>query len=124
MNNETQHGYLVLADISGYTSYLAGTGLTHARDVLTEVLELIVRRYKPILNIVKLEDDAVFGYVSKTRIVRDEALLEMSEATGWKIYVLFTDAAITQLNVKDEFTVTSLVDPPAGRAHVQDVEGQ
>jgi hypothetical protein len=92
--------------------------------VLTELLELIVRRFKPILNIVKLEDDAVFGYVSKTRIVRDEALLEMSEATGWKIYVLFTDAAITQLNVKDEFTVTSLVDPPAGRAHVQDVEGQ
>jgi hypothetical protein len=33
MNQETQHGYLVLADISGYTSYLAGVELTHARDI-------------------------------------------------------------------------------------------
>ena len=31
MNNETQHGYLVLADISGYTSYLVGTELTQDR---------------------------------------------------------------------------------------------
>jgi hypothetical protein len=29
MDSETQHGYLVLADISGDTSYLAGTELTH-----------------------------------------------------------------------------------------------
>jgi hypothetical protein len=33
MNNETQHGYLVLADISGYTSYLAGVELTSAREM-------------------------------------------------------------------------------------------
>ena len=33
MNNETQHGYLVLADISGYTSYLAGVELTHSREM-------------------------------------------------------------------------------------------
>jgi hypothetical protein len=34
MNNETQHGYLVLADISGYTTYLAGVELTHAREMI------------------------------------------------------------------------------------------
>jgi hypothetical protein len=34
MNNETQHGYLVLADISGYTSYLAGVELTHTREMI------------------------------------------------------------------------------------------
>jgi hypothetical protein len=33
MNNETQHGYLVLADISGYTCYLAGVELTHTREM-------------------------------------------------------------------------------------------
>lgn len=32
MNNEAQRGYLVLVDISGYTSYLAGVKLTRARD--------------------------------------------------------------------------------------------
>jgi len=87
MNNETQHGYLVLADISGYTSYLAGTELTHARDVLTELLELIVQHFKPFLNIAKLEGDAVFAYVPKTKITRDEALLEMMEST----YLAFKD---------------------------------
>jgi len=172
MNNETQHGYLVLADISGYTSYLAGTELTHARDILTELLELIVQRFKPLLNIVKLEGDAVFAHAPKTKILRDETLLEMmestylafkdrvegirrrttcqcnackqiptldlkfiahfgeyvlqnvsgitelvssdvtlvhrllknhvAEATGWKAYVLFTEAGLTQLNVKLE----------------------
>jgi len=81
MTTETQHGYLVLADISGYTSYLVGTELEHARDVLTELLELIVRRFKPLLNIAKLEGDAVFAYVPRAKIVRDETLLEMMEST-------------------------------------------
>jgi hypothetical protein len=36
MNNETQHGYLVLPNISGYTSYLAGVELTYARDILND----------------------------------------------------------------------------------------
>jgi len=87
MNQETQHGYLVLADISGYTSYLAGTELTHARDVLTELLELIVQRFKPLLNIVKLEGDAVFAHVPKTKILRDETLPEVMEST----YLAFRD---------------------------------
>jgi hypothetical protein len=30
MNQETQHGYLILADISGYTSYLVEVELAHA----------------------------------------------------------------------------------------------
>jgi class 3 adenylate cyclase len=87
MNQETQHGYLVLADISGYTSYLAGVELTHARDILTELLNLIVEHFKPFLSIVKLEGDAVFAHVPKTKIVRDETLLELFEAT----YLAFRD---------------------------------
>lgn len=87
MNQETQHGYLVLADISGYTSYLAGVELTHARDILTELLNLIVEHFKPFLSIVKLEGDAVLAHVPKTKIVRDETLLELFEAT----YLAFRD---------------------------------
>ena len=87
MNQETQHGYLVLADISGYTSYLAGVELTHARDILTELLNLIVEHFKPFLSIVKLEGDAVFAHVSKANIARDETLLELFEST----YLAFRD---------------------------------
>jgi hypothetical protein len=87
MNQETQHGYLVLADISGYTSYLAGVELTHARDILTELLNLIVEHFKLFLTIVKLEGDAVLAHVPKTKIVRDETLLELFEST----YFAFRD---------------------------------
>src|SRR5688572_32351948 len=87
MNQETEHGYLVLADISGYTSYLAGVELTHARDILTELLNLIVEHFKPLLSIVKLEGDAVFAYVPKTKIQRDETLLDLFEST----YLAFWD---------------------------------
>lgn len=87
MDNETQHGYLVLADISGYTSYLVGTELDHARDVLTELLELIVQRFKSTLEFGNLEGDAVFAYIPKARIPRDELLLELQEST----YVAFRD---------------------------------
>jgi hypothetical protein len=34
MNNETRQDYLVLADISGYTSCLAGVELIHAREMI------------------------------------------------------------------------------------------
>lgn len=87
MEIETQSGYLVLADISGYTPYLAGVELLHARDVLSDLLELIVEHFKPLLTIAKFEGDAVFAYVPKTEVLRDETLLEILETT----YLAFRD---------------------------------
>lgn len=83
--NETQHGYLLLADISGYTSYVASTELTHSQDILSELLELIIERFKPLLTIAKIEGDAVFAYAPETKIPRGEAILELIEST----YVAF-----------------------------------
>jgi len=87
METKTQHGYLVLADISGYTSYLAGTELEHAQEILTELLETIVDHFKSMLTISKLEGDAVFGYVADAKAPRGETLLELIEGT----YVAFRD---------------------------------
>jgi hypothetical protein len=87
MNHETQHGYLILADISGYTSYLAGVELVHARDILTEILELIVEHFKPLLTIAELEGDAVYAYAPQSKILRGETLLELVEST----YMAFRD---------------------------------
>lgn len=85
--DESQHGYLVLADISGYTSYLADAELTHARDVLAELLELIVERFKPLFTVAKFEGDAVFATAPKTIVPRDETILEVLEST----YLAFRD---------------------------------
>ena len=81
MEKGTLQGYLVLADISGYTSYLAGVELTHARDILTELLELIVGYFKPLLTIVELEGDGVYAYAPESKIQRGETLLELAEST-------------------------------------------
>ena len=58
---ETIHGYLVLADIGGYSGYLALVELEHAHEILTDLLEVIVEKFKTILTISKLEGDAVFA---------------------------------------------------------------
>ena len=82
---ETRHGYLVLADISGYTSYLAQVELEHAHEILTDLLETIVGQFKQALTISKLEGDAVFANVDEEKLPRPETLLELIENT----YVAF-----------------------------------
>jgi hypothetical protein len=87
MDAKTQHGYLVLADISGYTSYLAGVELDHAHEILTDLLEAIVGKFKQVLTISKLEGDAVFAFAPEAILTRGETLLELIENT----YMAFCD---------------------------------
>lgn len=87
MNATTQHGYLLLADISGYTSFVAGTELDHAHEILTDLLETICIQIEKLLTIHKLEGDAVFAYVPEAVLARGETLLELIEAT----YIAFRD---------------------------------
>ena len=84
---KTQHGYLVLADISGYTSFMAATELEHSHEIISELLELILSRLTPTLTLSKLEGDAVFVYAPESKVPRGETLLELIEAT----YVAFRD---------------------------------
>ncbi len=79
--NDTQHGHLLLADISGYTSYVATTELTHSQEILTELLECIIECVKPLMTISKIEGDAVFAYAPEADIPRGETLLELIEST-------------------------------------------
>jgi hypothetical protein len=87
MDTKTQQGFLVLADISGYTSYLAKVEIDHANEVLTELMAAIVDRFKTLLIISKLEGDAVFAYLPEAQLTRSETLLELIEAT----YLAFRD---------------------------------
>lgn len=54
-------GSLVLTDISGYTTYLLGTELEHAQDVLSDLMGVVVGTLQPPLHVTKLEGDAVFS---------------------------------------------------------------
>jgi uncharacterized protein YndB with AHSA1/START domain len=58
----TREGYLLLADISGYTRFLTGTELEHAQAIIRELTVLVRERLEPPMRFVKLEGDAVFCY--------------------------------------------------------------
>jgi hypothetical protein len=79
--SSVEHGYLLLADISGYTSFLASTELDHAHEILSDLLEVILARFRTLLTIHKLEGDAVFAYAREASILRGETLLELIEST-------------------------------------------
>lgn len=86
-----QHGYLVIADISGYTSFVAKTELEHSHEILAELLGILVENIRPLMTLSKLEGDAVFAYAAEEKITRGETLLEFLE----NIYVAFRDRQIT-----------------------------
>ena len=57
---------LVLADISGYTSYLAGVELDYAQDILADLTDAVIRALRPTFRLAKLEGDAAFATSSPT----------------------------------------------------------
>jgi len=89
MERKTQTGYLVLADISGYTSFVAKTEIEHADVVISAMLETIIEKLSGLLTIVKLEGDAVFAYVPDDKVSSCEAMLELLDGT----YRIFRDSA-------------------------------
>lgn len=75
-----QHGYLVVADISGYTAFLTGTELEHAQAIIHELTTLIRDRLAPPMRFVKLEGDAVLCYARDAGFAEGERLLQLLEA--------------------------------------------
>ncbi|MBC7878962.1 MAG: DUF2652 domain-containing protein [Anaerolineales bacterium] len=89
MERKAQAGYLVLADISGYTSFIAKTEIEHAEKAISILLEDIIEKLDDVLTIVKLEGDAVFAYISDDQLSNGNALLELLDNT----YLIFRDSA-------------------------------
>lgn len=81
MASKAQTGVLLLADISGFTRFLAETELEHAHDILSEILQLVVKQLTPALTLAEVEGDAVFAYAPLGRFPRGETLLELIEQT-------------------------------------------
>ncbi len=53
---------LLIADISGYTGYLADVELDHAQDILADLMGTVVASLRPGFRLAKLEGDAAFTY--------------------------------------------------------------
>jgi hypothetical protein len=91
MERKPQTGYLMLADISGYTSFVAQTEIEHADMALSFLLETIVEKIGGLLTIGQLEGDAVFAYIEESRLPEAQALLEVIDKT----YLAFREKALT-----------------------------
>ncbi len=65
---QSEKGCLLLADITGYTQYMAETELLHAQDVVSDLLETIVDSVEPVFLLSKLEGDAAFAYANRESV--------------------------------------------------------
>lgn len=66
MTTAPADGTLVLADISGYTSYMAGTEHEHSIEILRELIETIANSFDGRLRIDQLEGDALCATTERT----------------------------------------------------------
>lgn len=80
MQNRPEPACLVIADIAGYTSYLAGVELDHAQDILADLMDTVVRSLRPAFRLAKLEGDAAFAY-ALTATIDGSLLQDTVEAT-------------------------------------------
>src|SRR5580704_9095758 len=64
----------VIADISGYTSFLAGVELDHAQDIIADLMDTVVRCLRPPFKLAKFEGDAAFFYAVTDKV--DGSLLQ------------------------------------------------
>lgn len=74
----TEPACLVIADIAGYSGYLAGVELDHAQDILADLIDTVVGALRPSFKLAKLEGDAAFVWVP-TATVDGPALQDVIE---------------------------------------------
>ena len=60
MLSTAQPTCFLIADISGYTGYLADVELDHAQDILADLIGAVVSALRPDFRLAKLEGDAAF----------------------------------------------------------------
>ena len=87
MSTTTQQGFLILADITGFTPFVANTELEHSNEILHNILKGIVSYLTPTFTLAEVEGDAVFVYSPVQRFPRGEMILEIIESS----YCAFRD---------------------------------
>ena len=83
-----QTGYLLIADITGYTTYLTRSELEHAEQTLTALMELQVDQTPPPMSVAQLEGDAVLSYAIDDVMPSGQTFIETIDT----IYVEFRGA--------------------------------
>jgi hypothetical protein len=97
--DKAAEGYFLLADISGYTSFLQGVEQAHGVDlsagmpagyeIIGALLDAIVDALKPTFEVAEIEGDAIFAFGDADTVdANGQAIVEQLRAT----YNAFRDA--------------------------------
>ena len=72
----TEKACFAIADISGYTRFVSGVELDHAQDIITDIMDTLLRALRPTFRLAKFEGDAAFVYALADKV--DGSLLQDS----------------------------------------------
>jgi uncharacterized protein YndB with AHSA1/START domain len=75
----THTGYLLIADISGYTQFLTSSELDHANPILQSLLGALVEQVGEPLHFWKMDGDAVLAYSTQQDFPTGETFLTICE---------------------------------------------
>jgi hypothetical protein len=71
----THKGYMMIADITGYTAFLSKTELTHAQEILEALMNTLVEHIHPPIVISRIEGDGVFAYTFEDCFLQSQTML-------------------------------------------------
>ena len=71
---KAETAYFAIADISGYTNFLATVELDHAQDIIADLMDTVVKGLRPPFRLAKFEGDAAFVYAAAEKV--DGSLLQ------------------------------------------------
>jgi len=71
---KAEAAYFAIADISGYTNFLAAVELDHAQDIIADLMDTVVKGLRPPFRLAKFEGDAAFVYAAAEKV--DGSLLQ------------------------------------------------
>lgn len=72
-------GYMLIADISGYTAYLTQSEMDHANPILRSLLETLVMQVGEPMHLWRIEGDAVLAYSTAQEFPSGETFLTICE---------------------------------------------
>jgi len=59
---QAENACFLIADITGYTGFLAGVELDHAQDIIADLMDTVLKCLRPLFRLEKFEGDAVLVY--------------------------------------------------------------
>jgi carbon monoxide dehydrogenase subunit G len=79
--DRAERGFLVLADLSGFTRFMTTAELEHGPEITKTLLETIIARLSPPLEVQEIEGDAVFAFLFDRALSKSGTLLDLLEGT-------------------------------------------